>query len=225
MPLPPLTSYKQIIFPDPDTAQLLDDIVTNTIPFPANDKRGIILYGPPGTGKTSLMKLLPDPIELARSGSKANRPTYITIVKSTNNTATIKQITSLAQNLPNGANYEYILLDEADCLGANGLNTLRGVMDSDTAIFIFATNNINEFPKPIVSRCHAIDMSPPPPAAVLGLVRSMLTSAGITTPISDPYLTDIIDKCGGDMRSLGAAIDGIIARPQKHAQPMLVLNP
>ena len=69
VPLPPIpvpTSYKDIVYPSDKVEQLVDDIATNQIRFPANDKTGLLIHGEYGTGKTTLAKLLPNSMILPR---------------------------------------------------------------------------------------------------------------------------------------------------------------
>lgn len=210
MPLPPLKSYKDILYPTPTVAQLVDDLVTNTLPFPANGKNGLIIYGPPGTGKTSLMKLLPDPIEQHRSGQAAYIPSFFAIVHGTNVASLLRTIENTATNVPLYGQYQFFLLDEADNLAKTGLNSLRSVMRVPDSIFIFTTNDVSIFPPAVVSRSHLIDMTAPPAAAALGLVKQALASGGMSQSLPDDLLIDMLSACNGDLREVGSEVDKII---------------
>lgn len=210
MPLPPLVSYKQILYPTPTVAQLVDDLVTNVLPFPANGKNGLVIYGPPGTGKTSLMRLLPDPMEQHRSGQLAYLPSFFAITQSTSVPSLLRTIENTATHVPLYGRYQFFLLDEADNLAKAGLNSLRSVMSVPDSIFILTTNDVSIFPPAVISRSHLIDMTPPPPAAALGLVQQALANSGVTQPLSDDLLVQMVAACNGDLRELGSEVDKII---------------
>lgn len=215
MPLPPLTSYKQILFPTPSVYQLVDDLVTNRIPFPANGKNGIIIFGPPGTGKTSLMNLLPDPMEFARSAQLAYLPTFFAIMNTTKGSAICNAISKRSGSVLLHGQFHFFLLDEADNLSRPDLNSLRSVMSMADSIFILTTNDISVFPKAVLSRCHVVDMTPPPPSAVLGLVKQALVDGGVTKQMDDDLLIDMIKTCDGDLREIGSEVDKIIREVRK----------
>ena len=223
MPLPPLTSYKQILFPTAAVAQLVDDLVTNTLPFPANGKNGLVIFGPPGTGKTALMQLLPEPIEQHRSCEPAYSPNFHPIDSTTSVPVLFKSIKTRSGNMPLTGKYNYFLLDEVDQLKSEGMRSLKGAMHHTNAIFIFTTNDLASIDPPIRSRSHLIDMNPPPPAAALSLVKQAimdeLAARGIARNIDDEMVIKIIEGCCGDMREIGSQIDktvrDLISAPQK----------
>ena len=211
MPLPSLTSYKQILFPTVAVAQLMDDLVTNMLLFPANGKNGLIIFGPPGTGKTALMHLLPEPIEQHRSGEPAYPPNFYPIDSTTSVPVLFKSIKTRSGNIPLTGMYNYFLLDEFDQLKSDGMKSLKGAMHHPNSIFIFTTNDLPSVDQPIRSRSHLIDMNPPPPAAALSLVKQAImdgiAARGITRNIDDQMIIGIIEKCCGDMREIGSEID------------------
>lgn len=196
------TSYKDIIYPNAATAQLVDDIVTNQLPFPAHGKNGLLIYGPNGTGKTTLARLLPAPMDFARFGTDDPSVTHEEVTTGSNGPAFIQHLAGLAETLTLGGGHQYILLDEIDSLGEASMRSMKAVMRHQHAVFIMTTNNIGSIEPGLKSRSHLIDMTTPPATAWLGRCREVLTGMGATKQVTDEHLTSIIDGCDGDARGI-----------------------
>ena len=57
-----------IVFACDATRDLVLDLISGKMAFPAYGRNGIILYGTYGTGKSTLAAKLPDAMEMQRSG-------------------------------------------------------------------------------------------------------------------------------------------------------------
>lgn len=195
-------SYKDIIFPNAETAQLLDDLVTNRLPFPAHGKNGLLIYGPNGTGKSTLAGLLPDAIEMVRIGQNAYAPTRHTVTTGNNGAALISSFARVAATIALTFGHQFFILDEVDNLGDASMKSLKSVMDMPMAIFIMTTNNLSAIERGVLSRSHLIDMTMPPPSAWLPRCREALAANGITNQPPDAALLPLIASCNGDAREI-----------------------
>lgn len=195
-------SYKDIVFPNAATAQLVEDLVTNRLSFPAYGKNGLLIYGPNGTGKSTLASLLPDPIEMARSGQPAYPPTVHIVATGNNGSALINSIMNTATTVALNFGHQFFILDEADNLGEAAMKSLKSVMAVPKSIFIMTTNNLAAIERGVKSRSHLIDMTMPPASAWLPRCRATLTALGVSKQPSDAALSPIIAACNGDAREI-----------------------
>ena len=195
-------SYKDIVYPNAATAKLVDDIVTNKLPFPAHGKNGLVIYGPNGTGKSTLARLLPDPIEMTRIGQAAYTPTVHIVATGNNGSALISSLSRTAESIALTFGHNFFILDEVDNLGPEAMKSLKSVMNIPMTIFIMTTNNIGSIENGVKSRSHLIDMTKPPATAWLARCRQVLAGLGATRQVSDAHLTAIIAACNGDAREI-----------------------
>jgi len=195
-------TYKDIIYGSKSAAKLVDNIVTNKLPFPAYGKNGLLIYGPNGTGKSTLARLLPDAMEMARSGQPSYAPTKHVVQTGNNGTSLIASLTNIAQNVPIGVNHQFIILDEVDNLGMASMKSLKSVMDAPFGVLIMTTNNVGQIERGVLSRSHLIDMTVPPATEWLARCRSALTALGCVALPDDNKLLPLIQACHGDAREI-----------------------
>lgn len=199
-------SLQDIVFADPNSKALLDDLVSGALPFPIpQGKCGILLYGVPGTGKSALAKLLPDAMEEARTGIPNNsQAKYTRVQPGANGLTLLSSISNQAILIPFNSQH-YFVLDEVDNLNAQAMLVLKSVMNISGSVFILTTNNFKAIEVGVRSRCHCIPFNAAPAANWVPLAQRILADTGISG-ISTQALINVITPCNGDAREILTAI-------------------
>ncbi len=195
-------------FTNSDDKILLDDLIDDSRPFPGNGRNGILIYGEPGTGKSSLANLLPELIEQARYNRNCS---YFTQQNCAAGGQTAGFVNSLATKLnftALGASYNYIVLDEVDCLTPTAMDALKSVMDIKltTGLFFLTTNSLKGISGPVRDRCYEIHMG----STVLPwtpVVQKVLAAYNANV-YSESQIQSVVAACNGSGRGiLNAAQD------------------
>lgn len=212
-------SLEDIVFPNQDARELIEDLVTGAMPFPVTEgKCGILLYGIPGTGKSALAKLLPDAIEQAR-GSECANEMYMRILPGNNGQKMLETVSKRVELIPFG-NYHYIVLDEVDNLNDSAMAMLKSVMNYPNTVWVLTTNHFDKIEAGVRSRCHCIAFNAATASAWLPLARRILGHAGVTG-IPDAQLEAVIKPCNGSAREIVTAVIGVANRARRLAQQQL----
>lgn len=111
----------------------------------------LILSSNAGFGKTSLAKLLVNELDAEELYLNSSLNNSIDDVRDS-----ILTFASTYSLKP----LKIIILDEADGMSMQALNSLKGIIEqySQHTRFIFTTNNLDKLPEPILSRCQVFEM-------------------------------------------------------------------
>lgn len=195
------SSYKDILLAQ-DVAQEIEDLVTNRTRFP-DHKKGILLHGPCGTGKSTLAKLLPEAIDRHRTGINKPVPTHIGIRAGGNSTSLLNTLANIAGTAPVlGCEYQYIILDEVDNLGAAAMSSLKTVIDEGAAIFLMTTNRLDKIDIAVKSRSHVFHIGAAPPHLWASRAITAFTAAGKNSVPTQDRFERLVAACKGDTRQI-----------------------
>jgi replication-associated recombination protein RarA len=206
-----------MIFGNEESRLRIEEIVCDIEAIPSDGKSAILLYGVFGTGKTTLAKILPNAIELGKTGENLNLPeTFIACQQGFNGPQVMTLIEGHLDKVSlNISQLHYFILDEVDNLTKLAQQSLKSALNTTRGVFILTTNNVSQLDKGLLDRCVLVEMNAANAEHYLPLIHKIASDSNVV--LNDVDVLPTIKAANGSFRNIIHNTQRLVRRLKKAA--------
>ncbi len=192
-----------MVFADETSETLINNILSQKLPFPLSGKTGLLFYGTFGTGKTTYANIFCNDFDAVVSGS-SEQPfiEFVGCDSSEKINSIIKRCESIRSLMPtNLSPYHYFIFDEVDNLTKEGQRKLKSSLKRSNIVCVSTTNYLHEVDDGLRNRCHEINFNAAATADYLPRIKQVLMNNSLPLT-NDAVLTTLIENAEGSWRDI-----------------------
>jgi replication-associated recombination protein RarA len=200
----------EFVFGDYCDRDLLNDILSREMEFPANGRNTILLYGGYGTGKTTFAYVFLKEFDkcFETDGNWEYDEPLIEKISCDGNakiTSVVERLERISSNSSfNKSGKHYFVFDEIDNWKVEQQQRMKAWMNIKDVVCVMTTNFLHKIDEGLQSRCHVINMNASPNLAdyVDRMKQIIDEHHPFMTRLSDDLLMNIASQAKGDWRDI-----------------------